>query len=344
MRTLGPVNIKQVAAEAGVSTQTVSRVINDRPDVSPDTRDRVQQVIERLAYQPNAVARSLIGRRTHTIGVVGSSLEYFGPSSTLAGVEKQSADSGFSLLLALLHEPATEDIGQVLTDMLSRRVEGLIWAVPEIAHNHRWIDDLARPAVPIVFLTMEPKPGLSVVSVANRTGGTLATEHLIAHGHRHIGIITGPLDWWESRERQLGWEEALVSAGLPVEARQIVEGDWSAASGERAFARLQEQFPEIDAMFASNDQMAQGVLHAAWTANIPIPQTLAVVGFDDIPEASYFIPPLTTIRQHSADLGRTAVLVLNDLIDQWRLTGRVATGEPVRLQPELVVRKSSVPQ
>ena len=344
MHNITRITIKQVAAQAGVSTQTVSRVLNDRPDVSPETRTRVQQTIDRLAYKPSAVARSLIGRRTHTIGVVGSSLEYFGPSTTLVGIEKEAAESGFSVLLALVHEPDTENVRPVLEDMLSRQVEGIIWAVPEIGNNHLWVDALALPVLPIVFLTMATRPNLPSVSVDNRLGGRLATEHLLASGYRHIGLITGPLNWWEARERKLGWQDALSAAGLRIEARQVVNGDWSAASGEHGFEKLRQQFPEMDAIFASNDQMAQGVLHAAWTANLRVPDDLAVVGFDDIPEALYFIPSLTTVRQQSAELGRTAVRMLNGLIQDWHQTGRVPEVEPVRLEPDLINRKSAVAQ
>jgi LacI family transcriptional regulator len=333
--------IKQVAAEAGVSIQTVSRVINSRPDVAAETRERVQQVIERLAYQPSEVARSLIGQRTRTIGVVASGLEYFGPSSTLAGIEREAAETGWSVLLVLLHEPDSENVEPVLFDMLARQVEGIIWAVPEIAGNHRWIRSLKPPIVPIVFLTMGPTENLSIVAVDNRLGGRLATEHLLANGHRHIGLITGPLTWWEARERRLGWQDALLQAGLGAEERQVVEGDWSAASGEHAFGKLREQFPEVDGVFASNDQMAQGVLHAAWTLNLRVPGDLAVVGFDDIPEASYFIPPLTTVRQQSADLGCSAVRALKRLIDDGHRIDHVAMAQPIILEPKLVVRKSS---
>jgi LacI family transcriptional regulator len=342
MRAMKRATIKQVASEARVSTQTVSRVINGRPDVSPETRVRVQQVIDRLSYQPSAVARSLIGRRTYTIGVVASGLEYFGPSSTLTGIEKQASNSGFSVLLTLIHEPHTEEIESVLSDMLSRQVEGIIWAVPEIANNHRWIYDHTSPIIPVVFLSMEPTPGITVVSVDNRLASRIATEHLLSQGRTRVGLITGPLTWWEARERQLGWRDALSAAGLPYGDRQIVDGDWSAASGERAFARLRDQFPEMDAVFASNDQMAQGLLHAAWTAGVRVPQDLAVAGFDDIPEAAYFIPPLTTVRQHSTELGQTAVKVLKRTIDDWNLTGQVTIGESLRLEAELVVRKSSI--
>ncbi len=341
MYTITRATIKQVAAEAGVSTQTVSRVINGRPDVADTTRERVQSVITRLNYQPSAVARSLIGRRTHTIGVVGTGLEYFGPSRTLAGIEQQAAKLGFSVLLSLLHTPETLQVEPVLAEMLSRQVEGIIWAIPEIAGNRRWIRNLTQSTVPVVFLTMQPQPDLPVVSLDNRSGGRLATEHLLAQGYAQIALITGPLTWWEAQQRQLGWQDALAAAGRTIEPQHMIEGNWSAASGERAFLTLREQYPEMDAVFASNDQMAQGVLHAAWTANVRVPQDLAVVGFDDIPEASYFIPPLTTVRQESTELGRIAVQILSRLIDSWPEAGQIATLESAWLQPELIVRASS---
>lgn len=334
--------IKQVAAEAGVSTQTISRVINNRRDVAPETRERVQRIIERLGYHPSAVARSLIRRRTHTIAVIASGLEYYGPSRTLVGIEKQAAELGFSMLLTLLHDPETQNVTPILSDMLSRQVEGIIWAVPEIGDNRRWLRDLPRLQAPAVFLTMQPQPDLTVVSLANRAGGRIATGHLLEQGYRHIGLITGPPNWWEAQQRLLGWMDALNAAGQVVEPRQIAEGNWSAASGERGFAILREQYPEMDAVFASNDQMAQGVLHAAWTTGVRVPQDLAVVGFDDIPEAAYFLPPLTTIRQESTELGCAAVRVLDRLIADWQEKERIVTLETISLQPELVVRKSSI--
>jgi LacI family transcriptional regulator len=333
---------KQVALEAGVSTQTVSRVLNSRPDVSPDTRLRVQQVIERLAYQPSAVARSLIHKRTHTIGVVGSGLEYFGPSRTLAGIEKQASDLGFSVLLTLLHEPETEDLRPVLADMLSRQVEGIIWAVPEIANNRSWLNKVEQPVVPIVFLTMEPRTGSAVVSVNNRHGGRLATQHLLARGRRHIALVTGPLAWWEAQERQSGWRDTLTEAGLSIQPGQIAEGNWSPESGELALTTLHMHFPEMDAVFASNDQMAQGILHAAWKENLRVPEDLAVVGFDDIPEAAFFIPPLTTIRNETNEMGCAAVRVLDQLIAEWRETGPTTALPSLTLEPQLIMRSSSV--
>src|SRR5438270_3656389 len=144
--------IKQVAAEAGVSTQTISRVLNNRRDLAPETRERVQRIIERLGYHPSAVARSLIRRRTHTIAVIASGLEYYGPSRTLVGIEKQAAELGFSMLLTLLHDPETQNVTPILSDILSRQVEGIIWAVPEIGDNRLWLRDLPPLQAPAVFL------------------------------------------------------------------------------------------------------------------------------------------------------------------------------------------------
>ncbi len=189
---------------------------------------------------------------------------------------------------------------------------------------------------------MQPQPDLSVVSLDNRTGSQLATEHLLAQGYQHIALITGPLTWWEAQQRQISWQAALAAAGRVVAPQHIVDGNWSAASGEHAFVTLREQYPDMDAVVASNDPMAQGVLHAAWMTQVRVPQDLAVVGFDDIPEASYFIPPLTTVRQESTELGATAVRLLSRLIDSWQETGRIATLESAWLQPKLIVRASSI--
>ncbi len=334
--------IKQVAKEAQVSIQTVSRVINDRPDVSEETRDRVLEVIARLDYRPNAIARGLVSRRSQTLGVVGTAPEFYGPSRTVVGIERQANALGYSVLLSIVHEPSTEEIDPILTNLLSRQVEGIVWAVPEIGNNRSWVQhQVPQIAVPIVFLTMQPRSELSVVALDNRAGGRLATEHLVEQGYRQIGLITGPLDWWEARERKLGWEDALSTAGIQYDDRQIFEGDWGAASGEQAFIKLCERFPEMDALFASNDQMAQGVLHGAWISGLRVPDDLAIVGFDDIPEASYFIPPLTTVRQPSEEIGRSAVRVLNGLVDARHRTGSLTPAEPYSLEPELVIRSSS---
>jgi LacI family transcriptional regulator len=204
------ITIKQVAQEAQVSTQTVSRVINDRPDVAPETRQRVKQVIERLGYQPSALARSLIHQRSYTLGVVTAGLKFIGPSRTLNGITFQTEEMGYTLLLKELPGFDTNEIEPILNSLIARQVDGIIWAVPEVGENRDWVQErLPELPVPILFLTMEQKTGLSIVSIDNYQGGRMATEHLLQNGYHRIGHISGPIDWWESRQRKAGWEDVL---------------------------------------------------------------------------------------------------------------------------------------
>lgn len=336
------VTITRVAEEAGVSKQTVSRVINDRPDVAPDTRRRVLAIIDQLGYQPNSVARSLKSKRSFALGVVGYGLDYFGPSCTLSGIEQEASELGYTIILHLIRQPETNSVEELLRKMQSRYVDGIIWAVPEIGDNLAWLEEKTpRPSAPIAFLSREPQPDRFVVAFDNHSGGLMATRHLIAQGCQYIGLITGPLDWWEARQRRLGWREALQSVGLPAEDSLIVEGNWSAASGERGLNELLARHPEIDGVFACNDRMALGALKAARELGWRVPEDLAVVGFDDIPDAAYFHPPLSTVRQDMVELGRRAVRELGEEI-QAHQSDRSLTPKTVLLQPELIVRESSI--
>lgn len=335
------VTISQVAQEAGVSKQTVSRVLNNRPDVAEDTRRRVLQVVEALGYRPSPIARSLSRGESHTIGVVGYGLEYFGPSHVLSGIEKEANRLGYTPLLNLIRQPERNDVVAIIDDLLARQVDGIIWAVPEIGDNYAWVESIQpRLQVPLIFLSARPRPGLLVINVDNRLGGRMATEHLLTRGYRHIGVITGPIAWWNAEERRLGWQDALEAAGVPVDPRLIVEGDWTAASGERALHRLLDLNPKLDAIFACNDQMALGVIRAAYTLGLRIPDDLALVGFDDIPEAAYFCPSLTTVHQEVIELGRLAVTECVRLLQEELHGGDNGTHTLV-LTPWLVERESS---
>ena len=337
------VTIEQVAGAAGVSPQTVSRVVNNHPSVAPKTRQRVLRAIARLGYQPNILARSLVHRRSHTLGVVASGLEYYGPSGTLVGIEHQATELGYTIVLNLLHRPHVDNAEKLLNGLVSRQVDGIVWAVPEIGSNRAWLQERsARLPVPVVFLSMHPSNSLPVVSVDNRAGGRQATAHLLAQGYRHIGLITGPADWWEARERTCGWQEALRAAGLEPGERHVVVGDWSASSGEQGFSQLLAQCPETDAVFACNDQMALGVLQTAHQRGLHVPDDLGLVGFDDIPESSYFWPSLTTVRQELRDLGGTAVRLVIQMIEANRRGEAPSPVQPILLPPTLVVRASSV--
>ncbi len=317
--------------------------MNDRPDVAPATRLRVQQVISQLGYRPNALARSLIHQRSYTLGVVATGLDYFGPSRTLAGIEQQIRSQGYSLLLDLLHHPETENVERILNRLLTWKVDGIIWAVSEIGNNRTWLErDTRQTAVPMIFLTMESRPGLATVSIDNLKGGYLAASHLLEQGYRQIGIILGPWSWWEVRQRKRGWQQALEEHGLPVEQYKMVEGDWSSASGERALRELLDQYPNMEAVFVCNDQMALGVIQAAHRAGRGVPEDLAVVGFDDTPESPYFWPPLSTIKQPLVELGCRAVQELVKMIEAEWQSDLMIKPETFILTPELIVRESSL--
>ena len=334
--------IKEVAQVAGVSTMTVSRVINGRPDVAPQTRQRVRQVIQQLGYQPSALARSLIQQRSYTLGVVVAGLKYLGPSRTLNGIAAKAETMGYSLLLKELPHFDTRDITPIFQSLLARHVDGIIWAVPQIGDNHAWLQGhCTEQPVPMVFLTMESWPELPVVAVDNYLGGRLATRHLLEQGYQRIGHLAGPLEWWEARQRLAGWQAALQEAGLPALDTQWVEGNWSSSSGAQAILQLFSQYPEMEAVFVANDQMALSALQAAHRRGRQVPQDLGVIGFDGMPEAAYFWPPLTTVAQDQQALGSLAVQQLVDLIEAHQAGQSLDITGPVLLEPGLVIREST---
>jgi DNA-binding LacI/PurR family transcriptional regulator len=346
MNTYKRATIKGVAKAAGVSTQTVSRVINDRPDVSPETRLRVQQVIEELNYQPSALARSLIQQRSYTLGVVTSGLKFIGPSRTLNGITNQAEQLGYSLLLEeLLFN--TADLKPRLQNLLARHVDGIIWAVPEVGDNRKRVDEIRNDIqVPVVFLTMQPLPDVITVSIDNYAGGVLVTEHLLDQGCRHIGHISGPLDWWEARQRKQAWQDTLQKAGIRVSENQCTEGNWSSSSGEPAFTELLKSYPEMDAVFVGNDQMALSVLQICHRLGLRVPEDLAVAGFDNMAESAYFWPSLTTINHNQHELGCRAVEETVKQIEASRLNNQALSSETLEsrnilLSPELIIRRSS---
>lgn len=337
------VTIKEVAQAAGVSTQTVSRVINSRPDVSPSTRARVQKVITELGYSPNVIARSLSRGRTNTFGVVGFGLGYFGPTQVLLGIEQKSNELGFSLLFSLLEDFDAAQIDGILNNLLSRQVDGIIWAVPG---NDRLKGELSKKfeqiSVPVVYLNKPKSREEVIAAMDNYRGGRLATDHLLENGYRRIGIITGPMDWWEAQERAKGWRTSMSDAGNSDFEVLIAHGDWTASSGEIGLQTLLSKSPNIEAVFASNDQMALGALKEARNLGINVPKDLGMVGFDDIPEAAYFYPSLTTIRQNAIELGALAVERLCSFITA-QTKDEVYDPEIEWIRPNLIIRQSSVP-
>ena len=331
------VTLKEVAAAAGVSTQTVSRVVNGRRDVAAATREHVQEIIDSLGYQPSKIARSLIQGQSYTLGVVSSNIALYGPSLVLQGVQEVAVSENYSLMLHVLPDAEHFDAKTVVQEILSYHVGGILWAVPEIGQNRDLVQQaLPTMQVPVVFLNMQPRPNLVTAVINNKQGGFIATQHLIDQGRQKIGLITGPMNWWEARQRELGWREALAENGRTIDESYIANGDWTPSSGERCIRMLLEWHPEMDAVFVCNDQMALGAMKVARQMGRSIPEDLAVVGFDDIPESPYFSPSLTTVRQDVAEMGRQGVRQLLSLIDDKQLEAQSAV-----LQPKLIVRQSS---
>jgi LacI family transcriptional regulator len=337
--------IRDVAAAAGVSTQTVSRVINNRPDVAPETLERVQAVISQTGYAPNMLARCLTQGRSHQLGVVAYGLDYFGPARIVGAIERTAAEMGYGISLTLILEPETVEVGPVLSGLRARQVDGIIWAVPEVGSNRDWARAKGVDGPDPVMLVggMSGRTDLPSIGIDNAAIGRLATQHLLEGGCRHVGVITGPLTWWEAGQRLAGWRQTLEWAGREAEECLIVEGDWTVPSGEQSLYRMLEACPDVDAIFASNDQMALGVLHAAHKVGKRVPEDIAVVGVDNIAEASHFWPPLTTVHQPLGDAGVLAVHAIDRLIERARSPrrGQESPPEPVLLEPELIVRESS---
>ena len=335
--------IKEVASVAGVSTQTVSRVINERPDVSPETRKRVQEVIKALSYQPSALARSLISQRSHTLGVATAGLKHIGPSRTLSGITAAAEEAGYSILLKELPSYDTEDITPIFQAFLARHVDGIICAVPEVGENRTWVNNPpADIEVPLVYITMEPRENLSVVSVDNYLGGRMAMSHLLEQGYHKIGHICGPLDWWEARQRVAAWKDTLTEHGLAAQDEQCVEGNWSSASGALAIEKLFDQYPELDAIFVANDQMALGVLQFFAERKTRIPEDIGIVGFDNIAESAFFSPALTTVQQDQHKVAKVAVAEVIKIIESGWQDLEPVHPKSIILPPTLIVRQSSL--
>ena len=337
------VNIKDVAAIAGVSKQTVSRVINDRPDVSPATRKRVKEVIEQVGYRPSALARSLTSKRSYTLGVVIAGLKYIGPSTLLNGITSTAEEAGYCLILKELPRFVYDDIEPVFQDLFSRQVDGIIWAVSEVGDNRDRLNELHyEQKIPLVYLTMEPQNEITIITEDNYLGARLAVKHLLEQGYRRVGFLSGPLEWWEARQRLKAWKDVLTEAGINIQEKHWAMGNWSSASGAASMKKLLQQYPELDSVFVANDQMALGALQVIHQKGLRIPEDIGVVGFDNIPESANFWPSLTTIQQDQGRVAKVAVEELIKIIESGWKGLDPAEPHSILLEPTLVVRRSSL--
>lgn len=340
------VTIKDIAKHANVSIGTVSNVLTGNRPVAEATRQRVLQVIEKFGYQPNMLGRSLVNQRSEMISVVtlGSQSygKLYGSVLVLMGIGQETSEQGYSLQLTSLHDLNKETAHRALSSLVSRQVDGIISLVPDVRENQFWIGEKQLAHLPpLMFIGCQPRPGYSVVVMDDHNGGLKATQHLIDVGCKRIGHIAGPLDWLLNRQRRAGWCDALQAAGLPTDRSLQTEGDFSAASGEAGFARLLAQRPNIDGIFAGNDEMALGALRAAHLRGIRVPEDIAIVGFDNIPESAYLWPALSTVQHDLIEVGRIAARQLHRMIEA-KQRGEDGTGSmTVVIEPRLIVRESS---
>lgn len=339
---VGQVTIREVAEASGVSIQTVSRVLNERPDVAVSTRARVEAVIEELGYEPNVQAQGLVTQRKTSIGFVTSGLDYVGVGNTLEGVAVSCEKRGFGLLLKTVPPTDHEALTEAIRFFIRRGVLGVIVLLPRLHLGDYVASKHFLTKMPhIIFLRSQGHDDFTTVTVDSEKGARLATQHLLDGGRTKVGHIAGGhrVNWFESQARFAGWKQALVGAGHTPESAHVVEGDWSSQSGEDAFEKLLANYPDLDSVFVANDQMALGVLAVCHKRGIRVPEDVAVVGFDNLDEAAQYSPPLTTVAQPLADLGRVAVEQLLREVDDESLTPALRV-----LDVELVVRESSTPQ
>ncbi|GAA2038734.1 LacI family DNA-binding transcriptional regulator [Agromyces tropicus] len=323
--------IFDVARLAGVSHQTVSRVLNDLPNVRPATRARVEQAIKQLRYVPSPAARALVTRRTRTLGLIVTGAPDYGPSSTALHFNEAARDARYSVITASMIETDAVSMRSTAELLVRQNVE----AVVLIAAQRAALDALdgVELGVPVVAVASEDRGVMHRVWLDQYAGARLAVEHLIRLGHREIRHVSGPTNAMDAAERLRGWSATLGEHGLA--AREPLVGDWSPGSGY-VHGRTLAEDREMTAVFVSNDQMALGVIHALAEAGRSVPGDVSVVGFDDIPEAEFFAPPLTTVRQDFIELGRDAMAgVLAVLGDDDRM--------PAPRVPDLVVRASTAP-
>jgi DNA-binding LacI/PurR family transcriptional regulator len=328
-----PPTIRDVAARAGVSHQTVSRVINASPRVTEATRERVLTAIRDLSFVPSPMARGLISNQTRSIGIVTDDISDHFFARVAAGAEVEARRRGYYLMIASV-EP-DDDEGGYLRLMLERRVEGLILARPSVPLAPADLDAARSAGVPLVAVGFGDLPGFPVVDVNNRQGSYDATRHLLEHGHRQIATLVGPAAWPSAAARLEGYRQALREEGVA----ELVEraADWGLESGRAAAARLLERGAPFTALFAHSDLIALGAIRQLRDAGLRVPDDISVVGYDDLPVAEYVEPALTTVHQPMREVG---ALAAGFVLDQ--LSGVAAPTTEAHLLPAVLVARQSV--
>jgi DNA-binding LacI/PurR family transcriptional regulator len=335
------VSIKDIAKAAGVSHSTVSRALSDSPLVSDETKGRIQRLAQEMGYSPNTLARSLVTRQTYTVGVVVTTIADPFVAEVVQGIEATAHDYNYTVILCSSGAKPEREIAAV--EMLrSKRVDGVIVTSSRI--GALYLEHLERIGAPIVLINNHNEQSgryTFTVTVDNRHGGCLATEHLVQLGHRRIAYVTAPADHSSDLDRMAGYRQALVAGGIEPDAALIVPGNGRADGGERGLQALIELSEPPSAVFCYNDMTAIGLMHAARQVGLSVPRDMAVVGFDDIPFASYFYPPLTTIAQPKVEMGRLAMKMALSLMTIGEENHEEELSNVV-VRGKLVVRASTV--
>lgn len=340
MTTTKRATLYDVAEYCGVSYQTVSRVINDSPHVAPKTRRMVEEAIKALGYQPNKAARMLATRRSSILEVITFGLDYYGPMQMIVSIEMLARTMGYQLLFSTIESylDAGGEPNNPLNVLSGLTVDGVILIAPVEGPIFDQVAGLYR-GIPVVEI-VRPNTARPSVLIDQAKGAALATQHLIDQGHRRIGAIPGPQMWYDGVARHQSWQDTLAANGL--QAGPVAGGDWTARSGYAAARRILEERGQgaaaLTALVVGNDQMALGAIRAIRERGLRVPEDISVVGFDDIPEAEFGDPPLTTVRQDFTAMGKQAVDLLVQLIR--------APDTPAHqrvIYPEFIERASTCP-
>lgn len=325
--------LRDVAKRAGVSYQTVSRVINNHPYVAEETRTRVQAAIEALDYRPNKAAQSLAAKRSQSLAVITFGMDYYGPAQMVTNIEHVAKAAGYDLIFANVSELHIDHIRAAMERLERWQVDGIILITPVPGIHYEEIGK-GHSNIPVVLIDAPFGSTTPSVVIDQGYGGRLVTQHLIDLGHESLCEISGPLDWSGAAVRHKNWIETLREAGcIPG---QSIEGDWTAIGGYHAACQLLESGASFTGLVVGNDQMAMGVLRALHERDLRVPEDVSVVGFDDIPEACCFEPPLTTVRQDFHALSQQSLAYLVERIEHPE-----TPAEQRIIYPELILRAST---
>lgn len=319
--------LDDVARLAGVSYQTVSRVLNHSTQVSPRTRAKVEAAMQQLNYVPNRVAQQLAGKATRTLGLATSDLALMAPAQIASAIQQRASRAGYHLVIAMRSHNSAAD---TVNELLAQRVDALMINLPLAATEAEQIQTLCG-SKPVIFMDVEPEAEVAQCQFSNARGARAAVEHLVALGHRQIGLLNGPSQAISAQRREAAWREALAAHQLTPFC--VLQGDWSAHSGYQAMLQqLPHRLPQ--ALLVANDQMALGAMRALHQHGVAIPAQISITGYDDTAESAWYQPPLTTVRQDLHALGEQSVEMLLA-----QLEGRAP---PQRsLEPVLVLRETT---